>query len=162
MKSKSRSRIALYLSFFAALVFLSDCGSGAQKTVVKRYPEGFSLKHPEGWTARVVDRQYIWIRPLEEKEESAFILVYPFFLREKTESRSWLETNLSRVSRHFEEIKFQKLDRVRPFPDEAAARFSFLRDNIPHEGVALLSAQSGREGGQAVHQDEARPGGDRL
>lgn len=89
MKSKSRSRIALYLSFFAALVFLSDCGSGAQKTVVKRYPEGFSLKHPEGWTARVVDRQYIWIRALEEKEESAFILVYPFFLREKTESRSW-------------------------------------------------------------------------
>jgi hypothetical protein len=58
-------------------------------------------------------------------------------LREKTESRSWLETNLSRVSRHFEEIKFQKLDRVRPFPDEAAARFSFLRDNVPHEGVAL-------------------------
>jgi hypothetical protein len=59
MKAMSKPRIALFLSFFAALAFLSDCGSGAQKTVVKRYPEGFSLKHPEGWTVRVVDRQYI-------------------------------------------------------------------------------------------------------
>jgi hypothetical protein len=139
MKVISRPRIAFLLFLFVALIFLSARSSGAQKATAKKYPEGFSLKHPKSWTARMVDRKFIWIGSRAEEPGSGFILVYPFFLKEKAGSRSWLEKNLSILPKNLTQVNIQRLEQIRSFPDEVAARFLFLRNNVPHEGVALCS-----------------------
>ncbi|MGB8952309.1 MAG: hypothetical protein WCC06_06555 [Candidatus Aminicenantales bacterium] len=140
MKFLRNQKLFFLLFSFIFLSFLqTGCGPGAQKTVRKKYPQGFSLKHPRNWQAQVVDGSFIRISAKNEAEDPSFILVYPFFLKRFTQSRSWLEQNLSRFSNFFAEVDIEKMEQIRQVPDEAALKFRFQRNSIDYQGLGFCS-----------------------
>ena len=138
MKTALNKKLFIFLFVFLILI---NCSSESQKLIKKRYPEGFSLKHPENWHVQVVDKEYILISPNDVEKDLSFILVYPFFLNELTKSRSWLHQNLPQLSRFFKKVTFEKTEQIRNLPDEWVAKFSFKRDNLPFQGLAICSIQ---------------------
>lgn len=141
MKTALNKKIIFFLFIFLIFIVFNSCSSGAQKLITKRYPDGFSLKHPENWQAQVVDKEYIWISADEAGMDQSFILVHPFFLKKLTKSSSWLHQNLPGLSRFFKKVTFDKIEQVRNLPDEWAAKFSFERNNLHCQGLALCSIQ---------------------
>lgn len=141
MKSQKNKKCALFLFVFLLLPLLNNCGPSSSKLVTKKYPDGFSLKHPKNWQAQVVDKLYVLVSAQQGEEDSSFILVYPFFLKEIINSRSWLQKNLPNLSKFFQAVTFKKTDQIRQLPDEAATKFHFKRNNISYLGIALCSIQ---------------------
>lgn len=135
-------RFQLKLVFFAlmiaSLLYGARCGSGRPKMIAKKYPQGFSVKLPESWSAQVIDKKHIWLGA-QEGEKSRFVVIYPFFLGKHMGSRSWLEQNIPRLTQFFEQVSLEKVNQLRPFPDEAACRFSFRKDGSSYRGLALCS-----------------------
>ena len=130
----------LYFSVFITLGFFifSNCSRSSQRLVGQSYDEGFSLKQPQNWQARVKDKKVIWISAKTEKD-SPFLFVYPFFLKNKTPSSSWLQKQMSTLTEHFSGIEWDKMKQIRSLPDEAAARFRFKKEGISYQGLALCS-----------------------
>jgi len=130
----------LYFSLFITLaLFLSlNCSPSSQRLVGRSYDEGFSLKQPEGWQARIKDKTYIWISAETEKD-SPFLFIYPFFLKDKAPSSSWLRKQIPTLSAYFAGVEWDKMEQIRSLPDEAAARFRFKREGISYQGLALCS-----------------------
>lgn len=137
MSVKFRSGIALLALIFGGFAFFIACGSRSTRMVAKRYSPGFSLRHPEAWSARVIEKKYIWVGAAGE-EGTSFIVVYPFFLRKKIDSISWLRQNIP-LTPFFEHVSMEKMEQLRPFPDEAAARFLFKKGKLSYRGIALCS-----------------------
>jgi hypothetical protein len=106
--------------------------------VAKRYPQGFSLRHPDSWSAQVIEKKYIWLG-VQGESKSPFIFVYPFFLRKSMESSSWLKKNILALNQFFAQASLEKVERIRTFPDEAACRFFFRKDGLAYKGIALCS-----------------------
>lgn len=138
MGLRLRLRIVLFALIFGTFVFSMACGSRSPKMVAKRYAPGFSLRHPEAWSARVVEKKYIWVGA-SGKEGTSFIVVYPFFLAKKTDSLSWLRQNIPALTPFFERVSVEKVERLRPFPDEAAGKFLFEKGGLSYRGIALCS-----------------------
>ncbi|MFW6160715.1 MAG: hypothetical protein ACOC57_06200 [Acidobacteriota bacterium] len=127
-----------FLGFvFIVFLFLS-CQMENSGLIHKRYPQGFSLKHPVTWKAVVENNKYILISS-EEEETSPFAFVYPFFLKQKSRSADWLGKNLGQLDKFSGKIDILKKDQVRGFPDETALRFRFQRNQVPWQGIALCS-----------------------
>ncbi len=138
MKFKGNKKGILSLFIFL-IALLYSCGPRGQKLVSRRYPEGFSLKHPQNWQAQVVDKLYILASAQPGEEDPSFILVYPFFLKDKMSSRSWIEQKLPSLSKFFNSVTFEKTDQIRQLPDDSITKFRFQRLNISYQGLALCS-----------------------
>jgi len=141
MKSFRNKKAIFFLAIFTSFLLLGSCVPGSQKLISKKYPEGFSFKHPKNWQVQIVDKAYIWASAKQGEQDSSFILVYPFFLRRFKKSLSWLHQNLPALSKFFKEVKFEKTQQIRNLPDEALAKFNFRRNNISYQGIALCSIQ---------------------
>ncbi len=138
MDIKFRPKIALFVLSIGSLVLCFACDSGTPRMVEKKYPQGFSINHPESWSAQVIDKKYIWLSAQEEAK-SSFIVIYPFFLGKNMDSRSWLEQNIPQLTQFFEQPSLEKVGQLRAFPDEAACRFLFRKDGSSYVGIALCS-----------------------
>lgn len=131
-------KFGLFFLGLGALIFYVACSSGSPKMEAKKYPQGFSLRHPDSWSAQVIEKKYIWVDDQGE-EKSSFVFVYPFFLRESTESSSWLKKNIFALKQFFEQASLEKVEQMRTLPDEAACGFLFRKDGVPYRGIALCS-----------------------
>jgi hypothetical protein len=118
---------------------LIQCGKGPGGLVKKAYPEGFSLRHPPDWEARVLDKGLILVSARDVSRDPAFIAVYPFILKSAATSRSWLEQNLGTLGGLFTRCHLDQTRQLRPVPDETAARLHFAHEGAPCEGTALCS-----------------------
>jgi hypothetical protein len=108
MKYRSLS-VASWTALVLAGVFLfTVCSSGGAKLADKKYPEGFSLKHPKDWQARVEDKAYILVSSPETAEELAFLFVYPFFLKTTAPAGAWFEQSLPKLSKFFAKASIEK------------------------------------------------------
>ncbi|MFB0565807.1 MAG: hypothetical protein ACETWK_09035 [Candidatus Aminicenantaceae bacterium] len=107
--------------------------------ISKKYPEGFTLMHPKNWNVQIVDETYIWASAQDEKQDSSFVFVYPFFLQNITKSLPWLQQNLAKLTKFFNNIKLERTQQFRKIPDEILAKFRFKRNNISYQGIALCS-----------------------
>lgn len=134
-----KGSIGKLLCALAALLILAACSSGGGGLTEKSYPDGFSLKHPEGWRAEVVDKSFIVVSSPEAAAEPAFLLVYPFFLRAPMSAEAWLEANLAQLNKFFSGAVIEKKQRLRAQPDEWAAKFGFKKDGAAFSGLALCS-----------------------
>ncbi len=141
LKENSRFFALIFLLLILCLILVLTSSFFSCKGKVRNYAEGFSLKHPKDWEACIIEKEekHILIAPRNEEPRSGFILVYPFFLKDAVGSRLWLEKNLSLFKDYFTQLNFQKLEQIRSFPDESAARFSFKKKDIFYEGIALCS-----------------------
>jgi len=138
MAFEFRTKILLSCLIIWAFVFSTACGSGSPEMVEKKYPQGFSLRHPGTWSAQVIEKKYIWLG-VQGEEKSPFVFVFPFFLAKSSDSRSWLKQNIPALGQFFERASLEKVEQVRSFPDEAACRFLFRKDGVPYKGLALCS-----------------------
>jgi len=136
----SKSPLTPFKVFFLALLLLFH-RPAAQDSTLRSYPEGFSLRIPPRWEARIIDGRYIYVSPQEEGAGSGFILAYPFFLGEQTGSLSWLQSHLPEMTRFFTDLLIEKLSRIRTSPDESAARLFFRKGGRSYQGRALCSIQ---------------------
>jgi len=143
MGFKGHTKSILFLFIFFLLPSLYKCSHAAENLASKKYPEGFSLKHPQNWLVQVVDKLYILASSKPREGEPSFILVYPFFLKEKMSSETWIEKKLPGLTKFFKAISFEKKSQLRQVPDEAAAKFRFQRDAISYQGLALCSIYEG-------------------
>jgi hypothetical protein len=134
----NRNFIFLSCIFLTFLIF-SSCSSGRQKLISRKYPDGFSLKHPKNWRVQVVDKAYILASAEAKAEDSSFVFIYPFFLKKDTKSLSWLQQNLPGLSKFFNKLHFEKTKQIRRLPDEAAAKFNFRKGSVFYLGTALCS-----------------------
>jgi hypothetical protein len=133
-------RKILCLAWILAALFISAaCGSGGAKWGEHKYPEGFSLRHPDGWNAQVVEKAYILVSSPETAEDAGFLLVYPFFLKNMSQAGAWLEQNLSALSNFFPAAAIEQKRQIRSQPDEWAAKFRFQKNGVPFTGLALCS-----------------------
>ncbi len=135
---KFREHLGLFFLGIGVLVSSVACSSGSPKMEAKKYPQGFSLRHPDSWSAQVKEKKYIWLG-VQGEEKSPFVFVYPFFLGKSMDSRSWLKQNIPALGQFFEQASLEKVEQVRSFPDEAACRFLFRKDGAPYKGLALCS-----------------------
>jgi len=136
-------KIPFLITFkFIGFVFLAflvvSCQMENSGLIYKRYPQGFSLKHPINWKAEIENNKYILISSEEEKT-SPFVFVYPFFLKKKSRSTDWLNKNFARLDIFSSQIDILKKEQVRSFPDETALRFRFQQEGITWQGIALCS-----------------------
>lgn len=138
MKTFKCKNVILILCMAIGLIFIFACGHNSHKLVKTDYPEGFSLKHPADWQAKILDNTYIWVSP-DQETNSPFLLVYPFFLKEKIKSSFWIEKKLPALSKFFAEVEWEIKKQIRPLPDEAAAKFKFRRKGAQYQGIALCS-----------------------
>jgi len=134
-----KGSIGKLLFALPALLLLAACSPGGGGLKERRYPDGFSLKHPEGWRAEVVDKSFIVVSSPEAAAEPAFLLVYPFFLREPMPADAWLDRNLVQLSKFFTEAAVGTKRRLRAQPDEWAVKFGFRKDGAAYSGLALCS-----------------------
>jgi hypothetical protein len=139
MQATGNKKITFCLSVIFLFFSINSCGPGSPKLSSKKYPEGFSLKHPENWQAQIVDKAYIWISAKEGEKDPSFILVYPFFLKNTMRSGSWLEQNLPNLPKFFNNVAFEKTQQTRTLPDESIAKFDFKRDKAAFRGLAFCS-----------------------
>lgn len=138
MKPLKQGRVPQLLLIIMGLLLVLNCSHNSQRLVEQKYSEGFSLRQPEDWQAKVMDKTYIWISS-EGMKDSPFLFVYPFFLKEKTQSNSWLRKQLPTLSKFFSGVEWGKMEQIRSFPDETAAKFRFLREGISYQGLAFCS-----------------------
>ena len=89
MSSQSR-RLGVFIILWSlgGLLVCASAFSREEKLVSRKYPEGFSLLQPQGWGARLQENKFIYIAGREGAGDSAFILVYPFFLKTPFNSRA--------------------------------------------------------------------------
>lgn len=139
MKLLRSKNLNSFLFIFLLFPLVSSYGPGSQKLITKKYPEGFSLKHPKNWNIQITDKAFIWASAKEEEKDSSFILVFPFFLKKVTKSLTWLHQNLANLSKFFNKVQFEKTHQIRNLPDEALVKFTFQRNNNPYKGIALCS-----------------------
>jgi len=141
MMQKKQNILWHFLFCIFLMIFMTGCGSerNVQGMVSKKYPEGFSLKHPKSWKVRVEEEKHIMISAASPDQDPSFVLVYPFFLEKIMSSRDWLEKNLKGLSGYFANVSMEKIEQVRSFPDETAARFNFERLSSSCRGLALCS-----------------------
>lgn len=118
---------------------LCSCGGGAGSLSKRSYPEGFSLKHPADWEARVLDKGLILVSAKDAAKDPSFIAIYPFILKSAATSRAWLEQNLGTLGGLFTRPSLEKTRQLRTAPDETAAHVRFSREGVPCEGTALCS-----------------------
>jgi hypothetical protein len=139
---KQNQKILWHFSFLIFFtIFMVRCGSDGNShgMISKKYPDGFSLKHPKSWGARVEKEKHIIISDPSAEQDPSFVLVYPFFLEKNSSSRNWLGKNLEKFSEYFNKVSLEKIEQVRSFPDETAVRFYFERRAVPCRGLALCS-----------------------
>ena len=116
----------IFLLFLMSLLVLGfllvlNCSHNSQRLVEQKYSEGFSLRQPEDWQARVMDKTYIWISSQEVKN-TPFLVVYPFFLEEKTQSSSWLREKLPTLSKFFSGVKWGIMKQIHVLQAESPDR----------------------------------------
>ncbi len=121
------------------LMLAAACSSGGARLTDKRYPEGFSLRQPAAWEGRVVDKAYILVAPPAAAPESAFLFVYPFFLKDAISADAWFDQALTRLAGHFPKAAVEKKRRLRDRPDEWAFRIRFEKNAASYTGLALCS-----------------------
>lgn len=138
MIDKLAGKFGFFCLVIGTLILSAACGSDSPKMGAKKYPQGFSLRHPSSWSAQVIEKKYIWLGAQGESE-SPFIFVYPFFLRESMDSRSWLKKNIPVLNQFFAQASLEKMEQIRTFPDEAACKFLFRKDGVSYKGIALCS-----------------------
>lgn len=139
MNTSGNEKNNIFIFLFLLFFLFNNCGPGSQKLIKQKYPEGFSLKHPKNWQAKVLDKTYIWASTKEEEQDSSFIFIYPFFLKKVTTSKLWLYQNLASLSNFFNKIKFEKTQQICNFPDETLVKFNFTRGHTSYKGMALCS-----------------------
>jgi len=139
MKYRSLSAAPWTALVLAGLFLFAVCSSGGAKLADKKYPEGFSLKHPKDWQARVEDKAYILVSSPETAEEPAFLFVYPFFLKTTAPAGAWFEQSLPKLSKFFAKASIEKRQQLRPRPDEWIAKFRFEKGGASYTGLALCS-----------------------
>jgi len=141
MTNLKQKNLYVFLFGLFLMFFMVKCGSekGLQGMVSKKYPEGFSLKHPKSWVVRIEEEKHIVISAPSPEQDPSFVLVYPFFLEKSMSSRDWLDKNLKELSRYFTKVSMEKIEQVRSFPDETAARFRFERRSASCRGLAMCS-----------------------
>jgi hypothetical protein len=122
-----------------AFVLGAACSSGGMGLSSKKYPEGYSLKQPAGWQARVADKTYILVSSPETAKESAFLFIYPFFLKTATPAGLWLDQNLAALAKFFPGAAIEKRQQLRAQPDEWAVKFRFEKARTIYTGLALCS-----------------------
>lgn len=132
-------KINLCFTIFLVFLLLNSCATNSQRWINKKYPEGFSLKHPDNWQAQVVEEEYIWISSSDSTETTPFILVYPFFLSDAADGSSWLRNNLPHLQKFFKNVTIDRLEKIQDLPDEWAAKFKCEKEELAYEGVALCS-----------------------
>ncbi|TRZ88510.1 hypothetical protein D4R89_08075, partial [bacterium] len=87
-KARWRS-CARFLMVLGISLGLIQCGEGPGRLTHKTYPEGFSLKHPADWEARVLDKGLILVSAKDAAKDPSFIAIYPIILKSAATSRSW-------------------------------------------------------------------------
>jgi hypothetical protein len=120
------------------LCFAFICCSSSDRLVRKKYDEGFSLKQPSDWDAKIVDSKFIQMST-NEGNTPPFILVYPFFQKKEKKSTAWMKQNLPKLSKFLSGVSIEKIESLRSFPDEAAAKFHFQKNSVSYQGMALCS-----------------------
>lgn len=118
---------------------MSWLACGGPKLTQARYPEGFSLAQPPGWTARVVDKAYILAVSPEASPTPAMLLVYPFFLKNVLPANSWVGQSLPRLSKYLPNAVIESTRQLRARPDECAVKFRFDKNGVAYAGLALCS-----------------------
>jgi hypothetical protein len=118
---------------------MSFLACGGTKLTQTRYPEGYSLLQPKGWMARVADRAYVLVSSPETSPTPAFLLVYPFFLKNVLPANSWLTQNLPLMSKYLPNAVIEKTQQLRTRPDECAMKFRFEKSGVAYAGLALCS-----------------------
>jgi len=136
---KNKTKPVPCVGALTVFLILSACSSGGGRLAEKSYPDGFALKHPEDWRAEVVDKSFIFVTAPESAAEPAFLLVYPFFLRQPAAADAWLEQNLAELAQFFPEAVIEKKQRLRTQPDEWAVKLAFRKSGQAFSGLALCS-----------------------
>ncbi|MCJ7582798.1 MAG: hypothetical protein MUP98_19955 [Candidatus Aminicenantes bacterium] len=133
------NKIRFFLVFILCFLVFNSCVSSSRKWISKKYDEGFSMKHPESWQARVVDREYILISSKDPEEAVPFILVHPFFQSKKTEGGTWFRNKMPLLQAFFENADIERLEKIRNQPDEWTAGFRCQKNDVECRGLALCS-----------------------
>lgn len=123
----------------SAITLYAACSSGEFRLTEKKYPEGFTLRHPGGWHARVADKTYILVSAPERAKEHAFLFVYPFFLKAAITADDWFDRKLAELSAYFPKASVEKKRHLRTKPDEWAVKFRFEKNGKTFTGLALCS-----------------------
>jgi len=87
MTNLKQKNLYVFLFGLFLMFFMVKCGSekGLQGMVSKKYPEGFSLKHPKSWVVRIEEEKHIVISAPSPEQDPSFVLVYPFFLEKRSD-----------------------------------------------------------------------------
>ena len=132
------SRTPRFLAL-ALILLPAGCGSGSDHLSLASYPEGFSLRQPQGWEARVLDKGLILASSKPGGKDLSFVVVYPFLLENPSSSGAWLERNLENLGGLMTGVRLETSRRTSSVCDETAAKIRFARNGRPFEGSALCS-----------------------